>query len=61
MRDNKMTPLASLRPGDRVSLTLSSWEERETEYGSYRRTSLDDEMIELELPNWGVIYEGATD
>lgn len=61
MRDNKMTALAMLRPGDRVSLTLSSWEEREPEYGSYRRTSLDDEMIELELPNWGVIHDNKTD
>ncbi|MEE4167055.1 MAG: hypothetical protein V2I35_13720 [Desulfocapsaceae bacterium] len=57
MRDNLMTPLATLRPGDRVSMTLFSWEEKETEYGSYRRTSLDDDMIELELPNWGVINE----
>lgn len=57
MRDNMMTPLASLRPGDRVSLRLSSWEEKETEYGSYRRTSLDDEMTELELPNWGVLND----
>ncbi len=61
MRDNKMTALAALRPGDRVSLALSSWEERETEYGSYRRTALDDEMIELEFPNWGVINEATTD
>ena len=57
MRDNTMTPLASLRPGDRVSLTLLSWVEKETEYGSYRRTSLDDEMTELELPNWGVLND----
>ena len=55
MRDNKLTELAKLRPGDRVSMLLSSWDDVETEFGSYRRTSLEDEMIELELPNWGVI------
>ena len=57
MRDNKLTELARLRPGDRVSMLLSSWDDVEIEYGSYRRTSLDDEMIELELPNWGVIND----
>jgi len=61
MRDNKMTSLASLRPGDRVSMTLTSWEDREKEYGSYRRTSLDDEMIELEIPNWGEITDDTID
>ncbi len=55
MRDNKLTEMAAFRPGDTVSITLSSWEEVETEYGSYRRTPLDDEMMELELPNWGVV------
>ncbi len=57
MRDNVMTPLASLRPGDRVSLRLTPWEEAEAEYGSYRRTSLEDEMTELELPNWGILND----
>jgi len=61
MRDNEMTPIAGLRPGDRVSLVLSSWSDVENEYGSYRRTSLADEMIELELPNWGVLHENTTD
>lgn len=55
MTDNVLTPLASLRPGDSVRLTLSSWEDVEGEYGSYRRSPLDDEMMELELPNWGVL------
>jgi alginate O-acetyltransferase complex protein AlgJ len=53
MRDNQLTGLAALRPGDTVSLALTGWEAVEGEYGSYRRTPLDDEMMELEIPNWG--------
>jgi alginate O-acetyltransferase complex protein AlgJ len=53
MQDNKLTDMAAYRAGDTISLTLASWEELESEYGSYRRSSLDDEMIELEIPNWG--------
>jgi alginate O-acetyltransferase complex protein AlgJ len=55
MRDNNLTEVANIRPGDRISITLSSWDEVENEYGSYRRSPLDDEMMELELPNWGTI------
>ncbi|TKB12407.1 hypothetical protein [Desulforhopalus sp. IMCC35007] len=55
MQDNNLTEIANIRPGDRVSITLSSWDEVENEYGSYRRSPLDDEMMELELPNWGTI------
>jgi hypothetical protein len=53
MRDNKLTGLAALRPGDSVALTLQSWEAVEGEFGSYRRAPLDDQAIELEVPNWG--------
>ena len=53
MRDNVLTPLAAQRPGDRVTLRLQPWEEVEGEYGSYRRTPLDDDLLELEIPNWG--------
>lgn len=55
MKDNVLTDMANLRPGDSVSMTLTAWEEVEGEYGSFRRSPLDDEMMELELPNWGVI------
>lgn len=57
MRDNRLTGLAFLRPGDTVSLALTGWEAVEGEYGSYRRTPLDDEMMELEIPNWGGIID----
>lgn len=54
MRDNRLTGLSNLRPGDTVTLALTGWEAVEGEYGSYRRTALDDEMMELEIPNWGI-------
>jgi alginate O-acetyltransferase complex protein AlgJ len=57
MQDNKLSYLAGVRAGDNLSLLLSSWEEVEGEYGSYRRTPLDDETLELELPNWGIVID----
>ncbi|MFT5697426.1 MAG: hypothetical protein ACI8ZB_000274 [Desulforhopalus sp.] len=55
MKDNELTDFAGLRPGDQIDITLSAWEDVEGDYGSYRRSPLDDEMIELELPNWGTL------
>ncbi len=53
MRNNKLKSLATVRPGDEIRLTLFPWEEKESEYGGFRRSPLADEMIELETPNWG--------
>jgi hypothetical protein len=53
MRDNRLTGFADLRPGDTVSLPDRAWEAVEGEYGSYRRTPLDDEMLELEITKLG--------
>lgn len=61
MRDNRLTGLAALRPGDSVTLTLTGWEDVEGEFGSYRRAPLDDQSIELELPNWGVASDDIPD
>jgi hypothetical protein len=55
MQDNVLTDLANVRPGDQIAITLSAWEDVEGDYGSYRRSPLDDEMMELELPNWGIL------
>lgn len=57
MRHNKLTDLATVRSGDTITLALSSWEEMEGEYGGFRRTPLADEMLELELPNWGELLD----
>ncbi len=61
MRDNRLTELAALRPGDPVALSLTGWEAVEGEFGSYRRAPLDDQSIELELPNWGVASDDKQD
>lgn len=55
MRDNSLTGLAALRPNDIVKIQLTSWDDAEKEFGSFRRSPLDDEMMELEIPNWGKI------
>ena len=55
MENNRLTPIAALRGGDRISITLLPWDDVVTKYGSYRRTSLDEDLIELELPLWGVL------
>ena len=57
MKDNQLTGFSDARVGDIVTVRLSSWEKIETEYGSYRRSPLDDEMMELELPNWGKLID----
>lgn len=54
MRDNRLTAFAGLRTGESVSLSLTGWDAVEKEFGSFRRTPLDDPMLELELPNWGI-------
>ncbi len=58
MRDNRLTPIAGLRPGDQVRLSLRRWDEVVAEYGGFRRTALADELLELELPNWGSLLPG---
>jgi alginate O-acetyltransferase complex protein AlgJ len=59
MRDNQLTAVAGLRPGDRVRFALQSWEAVTNELAGYRRTSLDDPIVELELPNWGTLLDAA--
>ncbi|HID70141.1 MAG TPA: hypothetical protein EYP35_06710 [Desulfobacterales bacterium] len=53
MKENTMMPLAKVRIGDQISLKLMDWEMVQAQYSSYRRSTLDDEMLELELPVWG--------
>ncbi len=53
MRGNNLMPLARLRPGEQIEIKLVDWDLVQREYSSYRRSTLDDEMLELELPVWG--------
>ncbi len=55
MKDNVMLPLSGKRAGDEVSMRLNDWDMVQGQYSSYRRSTLDDEMLELELPVWGEI------
>lgn len=53
MKANVMQPLSGKRPGDEVLVRLIDWDMVQGQYSSYRRSTLDDEMLELELPVWG--------
>ena len=55
MQKNILSLLAKVRPGDSIKIRLVDWDMVQAKYSSYRRTTLDDEMIELELPVWGDI------
>ncbi len=55
MQDNKLAPLAKVRTGEQVDIRLVDWDTVQGQYSSYRRSTLDDEMLELELPVWGEI------
>jgi len=57
MRDNAWTPTAMLRPGNRVTITLSPWAEREAEFGGWNRSEFDGEELLLAPPNWGELVE----
>lgn len=53
MQENVLTDLARLRVGQRIEMNCIDWDSVQMKVSSYRRSSLDDEMLELELPVWG--------
>jgi alginate O-acetyltransferase complex protein AlgJ len=53
LRDNERMPLARVRKGDRISMRLMNWQDVESDYGGYRRTTLPQPELELEIPAWG--------
>ena len=53
MRDNKPTPAAGWRPGDKVSLELRPWAEVAAKYDAINRSELDDDALLLAEPCWG--------
>ena len=57
MRENMLTVLARARLGEQIDIKLVDWDEVQGQYSSYRRSTLDDEMLELELPVWGEIIQ----
>jgi hypothetical protein len=52
MKDHELTPAARLTPGDRISISLTSWADAERNYGGINRGELDDENLFLEEPNF---------
>jgi hypothetical protein len=52
MKDQELTSAARLRPGDAVSLQLTSWTDAEPRYGAINRSELNDENLLLEEPNF---------
>ncbi len=52
MKDQELTSAARLRPGDTVSLHLTSWTDAEPQYGGINRSELEDESLLLEEPNF---------
>ena len=53
MKDNKLRPAASYKPGQTITLALQPWERAEGTYGGYNRVDLEDEDV-LALPTyWG--------
>ena len=53
MRNNKPTPAAGWRPGDKVSLELRPWAEVAAKYDAINRSELDDDTLLLAEPCWG--------
>ncbi len=52
MKNQELTSAARLRPGDAVSLELTSWIDAEPRYGGINRSELNDEDLLLEEPNF---------
>ena len=43
LRNNKLTPQASYKVGQKIKLSLQSWDKVEGKYGRYQRLELNDE------------------
>jgi alginate O-acetyltransferase complex protein AlgJ len=53
MRNSVLTPIAHLRPGDRVTLRLRAWTDVSDRYEKINRSEIDDPAVQLEEPCWG--------
>jgi hypothetical protein len=52
MRANKLTRLARLQTGARLSLMLTDWNNVSSKYGSFNRLEPDDPMVLMLDPYW---------
>lgn len=55
MQNQELTPAARLTPGQRVTLDLQSWADKESTHGSMNRGELDDLDLQLQEPNFGTL------
>lgn len=53
MADGVLTPVSRWRSGEKVRLSLRSWEDVSEYYERYNRSELDDFDLQLETPAWG--------
>jgi hypothetical protein len=53
MADNKLTPAAGWKDGEKVRLRLRSWDDVAAAYERLNRSELSDETLQLETPSWG--------
>lgn len=57
MHNKVLTNIAKKRRGERITLNLQDWFDREHEYSGIRRSPLNNDMVELEPPNWGELVD----
>ncbi len=57
MKNNELTKIATGKIGETITMKLQDWAAVESEYAALRRSALDDEMIEYEMPNWGELIQ----
>ncbi|NNK92907.1 MAG: hypothetical protein HKP41_01010, partial [Desulfobacterales bacterium] len=57
MRNKVLTDIAKKKRGERITLNLQDWFDREHEYSGIRRSPLNNDMVELEPPNWGELVD----
>jgi hypothetical protein len=53
MKDNRLTPAARLRGGERIAIKVSPWNDHEATYGSWSRSEINDDNLMLQEPLWG--------
>lgn len=59
MRDNVLTRAAGLRPGDSVTLSLSSWSDVAAHFERVNRSELTEPELQIAEPCWGEVAESG--
>ena len=59
MRDNRWTPAARYRPGDRITVRLRPWRDVARKLARINWSGLDDVELQLQEHNWGEVVDDA--